>query len=132
MFSWRKCYVTVWLKKDSLKCLSIYPSHSVTALDGVLRRLCFTNKPPGPGRSSEILPGIKTKFLYSEGAFVPLGLSFQNSLNWGRLHSGESRGPSLWQDLQDTWEILALGLLLLLLSHFSRVRLCATPEMAAH
>ena len=65
-------------------------------------------KPLGPWRSSEISPGIKTKFPYSEGAFVPLGLSFQNSLNWGRLRSGDSRGPSLWQDLQETWEILLL------------------------
>ena len=31
-----------------------------------------------------------------------------------------------------TWEALVYGLLLLLLSHFSRVRLCATPQMAAH
>lgn len=95
-------------KKKIWKCLSTYPSRSVTALEGLLRRLCFTNKPLGPWRSSEISPRIKTKFPYSEGAFVPLGLSFQNSLNWGRLRSGDSRGPSLWQDLQETWEILLL------------------------
>lgn len=98
------------IKKNIWKCLSTSPSHSVIALDGVLRRLCFTNKPPGPWRSSEIWPGIKTKFPYPEVAFVPLGLSFWNSLNWDRLHSGGNRGPSLWQDLQETWEILALGL----------------------
>ena len=31
-----------------------------------------------------------------------------------------------------TLMFLTISLLLLLLSHFSRVRLCATPEMAAH
>lgn len=98
------------IKKNIWKRLWTYPSHSITGLEGVLRRLCFTSKPLGPWRSSEIWPGIKTKLPYSEVAFVPLGLSFWNSLNWDRLHSGDSRGPSLWQDLQETWEILALGL----------------------
>ena len=36
-----------------------------------------------------------------------------------------------WQGMEQS-ELKTLLLLLLLLSHFSRVRLCATPETAAH
>ena len=39
-----------------------------------------------------------------------------------------------WQELQSFYNFTWIGiwLLLVLLSHFSRVRLCATPETAAH
>lgn len=36
------------------RCISTHPSHSVIAPEGMLRRLCFTNKPAGAQRSSEI------------------------------------------------------------------------------
>ena len=42
-------------------------------------------------------------------------------------------GVNFWGDLAPrVKELAGFFLLLLLLSHFSRVRLCATPQMAAH
>ena len=37
-----------------------------------------------------------------------------------------------WETGTDTYTLLILRMLLLLLSCFSRVQLCATPETAAH
>ena len=37
-----------------------------------------------------------------------------------------------WDTGPDTLEAVPKGMLLLLLSHISPVRLCATPQMAAH
>ena len=46
-------------------------------------------------------------------------------------HQWEGKGRGLNREIASDIETLLL-LLLLLLSHFSRVRLCATPETAAH
>ena len=47
-----------------------------------------------------------------------------------RKINNKNRGPETWFQILPS--LLADSMLLLLLSHFSRVRLCATPQMAAH
>ena len=52
----------------------------------------------------------------------PQGSVFSPVTDWHQQHSNVNEDPALTREL----------LLLLLLSRFSRVRLCATPQMAAH
>ena len=61
--------------------------------------------------------------------FLELSCFFSDPVDVDNLISGSS---AFAKSSLNIWKFTALLLLLLLLSHFSRVRLCVTPETAAH
>ena len=76
----------------------------------------------------------QVKAVYCHPAYLTSMQSQCEMLGWMK-HKLESRLPgeiSITSDMQMTPPLWQKVLLLLLLSCFSRVRLCATPETAAH
>ena len=78
------------------------------------------------------LPAFQLQLWQSHFSFVLVHISAGAFLGSGRLGPRQGRskgwGAERRQVSREFWGLL----LLLLLSHFSRVRLCATPETAAH
>ena len=86
--------------------------------------------------------------LWAVACQAPLSMGFPRQENWSGLPylpPGDLPNPGIEPvslaspalagssfTTRATWEALSRSLLLLLLSRFSRVRLCATPQTAAH
>ena len=86
--------------------------------------------------------------LWAVACQAPLSMGFPRQENWSGLPylpPGDLPNPGIEPvslaspalagssfTTRVTWEALSRSLLLLLLSRFSRVRLCATPQTAAH